>query len=485
MALIESERISGEGFRGAEKKSHYLNRPTKTALRHSQNRQQDKRENNSPPLDKSKDWKRGAGHTPLKLDRIHMGNNDLGIPLNDLGIPIEASPYPQETGSILQALAVEAFENDGFLFYSRSPNHYAGRQQKFDDVTYSWKRVRASVDWLDRQGVLEHDKVRPGPNNSYSSRMRLNAFYAARACEIAMNGKPAKPSSLLVMRGKKPKGEDKGREVDFNFSKAMKRDAEWLKTYIQGIKTSFEGMDGNVIALQSLDPERPARRIIDMRQNIPKRVFSNKSIRYGGRIYGPWYLNLTKAERARIRIDGEPIAEVDFKSLHPRLCYLSEGWDIDQDPYQVGNYRREVIKAVLNTAINAEDFESAIDSLLDCRRKRKRPSDWPFKGNGAREKADRALRAVMKAHPLIAKYFCSGAGLKFQRLDSDLMIRILQDLEKSNIPALPLHDAVLCKASDIDQVKETMINHFRALFPDLRIGEVLPIVEIKHPPKAD
>ena len=45
----------------------------------------------------------------------------------------------------------------------------------------------------------------------------------------------------------------------------------------------------------------------------------------GGRLFGGWWQNLPKHERHRIRIDGEPVVDLDFASMFPRLAYLKVG----------------------------------------------------------------------------------------------------------------------------------------------------------------
>ena len=45
----------------------------------------------------------------------------------------------------------------------------------------------------------------------------------------------------------------------------------------------------------------------------------------GGRLFGGWWQSLEKQRRRSIRLDGEPIAELDFAAMFLRLAYLEVG----------------------------------------------------------------------------------------------------------------------------------------------------------------
>ncbi len=70
------------------------------------------------------------------------------------------------------------------------------------------------------------------------------------------------------------------------------------------------GKDGHVIA--------PYRRSL-------RRIFNNGTWQHGGRLAGGYWMSMERAERGRIRIDGERIANVDYRQLFPRLAYVRAG----------------------------------------------------------------------------------------------------------------------------------------------------------------
>ena len=68
--------------------------------------------------------------------------------------------------------------------------------------------------------------------------------------------------------------------------------------------------------------------------------------------------------RGFIKINGDPVVELDYDALHVFMLYHLRGIDIDieQDPYEmiVGSEARAIKKKALLTAINAVSDELAI-----------------------------------------------------------------------------------------------------------------------------
>ena len=70
------------------------------------------------------------------------------------------------------------------------------------------------------------------------------------------------------------------------------------------------------------------------------------------------------------------------------------------------------------------------------------------------------------AHPLIAPYFCSGAGLMLQRLDAEIMREALIYLAEKNIPALPIHDSAIVAAHHKSELHTAMSLGYHYIFGD-------------------
>ncbi len=76
----------------------------------------------------------------------------------------------------------------------------------------------------------------------------------------------------------------------------------------------------------------------------------------GGRLYSRGafgYQALSKKQRRRITVDGEPVAELDFSGYQPRLLYHRMGMDF---PKEFDIYMPEMIfPAVYETEFFSED----------------------------------------------------------------------------------------------------------------------------------
>ncbi|WP_157237844.1 hypothetical protein [Desulfobacter curvatus] len=58
------------------------------------------------------------------------------------------------------------------------------------------------------------------------------------------------------------------------------------------------------------------------------RVFNNSSFNNGGRFYGASHLDIPSHMRGFIRINGEPVVELDYDALHVVMLYHLRGIDI-------------------------------------------------------------------------------------------------------------------------------------------------------------
>ena len=88
-----------------------------------------------------------------------------------------------------------------------------------------------------------------------------------------------------------------------------------------------------------------------------RRIF-NGGWKTGGRWYGPPWQNLPKRVRAQLLIDGEAVAELDFRTCHPRLLCALAGMDLPFhdagfDYYDLPGFDRSHVKRAFNVLINA------------------------------------------------------------------------------------------------------------------------------------
>jgi hypothetical protein len=170
------------------------------------------------------------------------------------------------------------------------------------------------------------------------------------------------------------------------------------------------------------------------------------------------------AERGRIRIDSEPVADVDYEQLFPRLAYVRAGAEQPEgDIYNVigDDSGRAGWKKLLNAMLFS-------DGPL---------KNWPEetlkhfpKGTELRDVID----ALRQKHTPIEHLFGTGLGFQLMRIESDMLISVILHLFKKGITALPLHDAALVAKSCAPTAKEVMQAEFSH-----RTGSSCAIVSIK------
>lgn len=186
------------------------------------------------------------------------------------------------------------------------------------------------------------------------------------------------------------------------------------------------------------------------------RVFSRKSFKFNGRIYGALHQNLPKHMRPHIHINGEKTAEVDYSAHHIRMLYHKEGIDYTEDPYLVcgGKNLRETYKVVGLIAINAKNERSAYGAIRD----ELSASGIPLPKN------DKPLVSLVKtfrdAHKQIAKYLFSDIGISLQNIDGEIMNNILMRLMNKGILGLSVFDSVIVAERYADVLREIMVAEY-------------------------
>lgn len=190
--------------------------------------------------------------------------------------------------------------------------------------------------------------------------------------------------------------------------------------------------------------------------------------------------SLSKEERQTILIDGEPSAELDFSCMVVRMLYHRKALDPAGDLYRpeliVPRYYalrnvsdakkaivRDFIKRATNICWNVSKRSSASSSIGKLLAEHEE-SDFLWKvvrqveGCGSGDIVDR----IIAAHLQLKDDFFTGVGMEMMTLDGQIMLSILTEfVVKAGKPALGIHDALVCKASDAAFAKRTMASVYR------------------------
>lgn len=187
--------------------------------------------------------------------------------------------------------------------------------------------------------------------------------------------------------------------------------------------------------------------IVDPTLRQVRRVFNNGRWDHGGRLFGGFWETMAKPDRfAALRIEGEPIANVDFGQLFPRLAYVKVGAVPQMDDlYEIQSGRQ-----------NRAGWKKLFGALLFADGAMR---GWP---RGTAELFSPplafpdAVEHIEARHPAIAPLFGSMIGFEFMHTESEILVDALARLSALGIVALPLHDSVLTAASKAEAAKAVL-----------------------------
>lgn len=181
-----------------------------------------------------------------------------------------------------------------------------------------------------------------------------------------------------------------------------------------------------------------------------RRIF-NGDFDTGGRLFGGWWQTLPRELRKHIRVDGEPVVDVDFSTLHLWLAYAEAGCASPPgDLYDLTGV--DHLRPDWKTLRKGRKL--LVSAMFTSKKALKR---WPgatpkeceaFQAHfGKGTKVRDEIAAIRKRHQSVAAWFECGRGLKLQRTESDILVAALLKLNAIGIAALPIHDSVLVARS--------------------------------------
>lgn len=221
---------------------------------------------------------------------------------------------------------------------------------------------------------------------------------------------------------------------------------------------------------------------IDPHQRLLKRRFillkGDKQARFdrGGRLFGTgFWQNLERRRRGSIRIQGEPIAELDYSSMFARLAYAAMGVQApDGDLYALRGLEgyRSGVKLAFNVFLfdgrgrrmkwPAGAMGVGVGSDEDAKANHPRLSNDSPHGSEGRLPAgwqdpQRLRAAILAEHPALAKAFGRRLGFGLMFTESRVLMAALEELMlKRAIIALPLYDGLLVARSRADEAMDVM-----------------------------
>ena len=191
------------------------------------------------------------------------------------------------------------------------------------------------------------------------------------------------------------------------------------------------------------------------------------SLDYGGRWYveGGSYQTLSKEERSRLQIDGEPVVEIDVRASHLTILHGLLGIPMpDGDPYGGFDFPRSAVKSWITATFGAG----------------KVPQRWPSDaltrtakdGVNLRDlKISQVGRAVLSRYPFLANVpkhvKCESeprlTSLRLMYYEAEALSATMRHLRVARRAlALPMHDALLVQVNLKSFTIESLKQSYRA-----------------------
>ncbi|ANN55970.1 hypothetical protein A9174_03775 [Mesorhizobium loti NZP2037] len=170
------------------------------------------------------------------------------------------------------------------------------------------------------------------------------------------------------------------------------------------------------------------------------------TFRLHGRLYGGFWESMPKALRADLRINGEPIADLDYASMFPRLAYARVGAEPPEgDLYAIPGLEghRAGVKAGFAAMLSSSNEMTRLPSDV----KDALPVGW----------TGRTLaEAIGAKHPALVPLFGRDIALDLMFTESCILVAVLLRLARMGIAALPMHDGIMVPCSMADRGVKAM-----------------------------
>ena len=181
-----------------------------------------------------------------------------------------------------------------------------------------------------------------------------------------------------------------------------------------------------------------------------------------GRLFGGFWQGLQRERRSGIRIDGEPVATLDYSSMFARLAYASKGVQPPQgDLYAMRGLEghRAAVKLGVSALLFDQHARRQWPKIEEP--EQRLPSGWTL---------PRFSTALVERHPILGDSIGTGLGFQLMHTEREIIVRVLTILASKGMTALPLDDGIMVRRSHVTKGKEAM----EAVSQDMT-SSVLPV----------
>ena len=200
------------------------------------------------------------------------------------------------------------------------------------------------------------------------------------------------------------------------------------------------------------------------------RIFHNANLNHGGRSYAN-YQNYPENERLTMKIDGESVCEIDIKSCYLAIIAGRHGVSLPNDPYAELPYiknkkgedftiGRKLMKLMLSKIISVDGeptkFPKGEERTTEDG-ERKTVSIKEIYSIPSKVTAKNIFSDIYTTYPFLRQSELSVFDL--MKIESDIMTATMLQLALDDIPSYPVHDCLICKASDENEVLKALRNN--------------------------
>jgi hypothetical protein len=361
----------------------------------------------------------------------------LGL-VDALSLPAARNGAHAATRGVVVAEALLGAASGQGVSYSRRKASYS-MGKRYRGPLHTYATVLRSVEELEEAGWLRGHRVKPNHRSWQSSFWATpELIQASREFDADLIYEAREPIRL------KDEADELVDYAETRETLRIRRALEPINAHLKDLKIELPGAVRQGRHLGIGDSQ-----ILPLPGNGLQRIFSRGSFDYHGRAYG-WWQNIPKTSRGDLTLDGEVTAEADYTALHASILYGERGIKFQSDPYDIETFSRDHIKLGFNIAVNARNKRSAVCALADD-------------AGISRCDAANLLDAIEKRHKPIGDAFCSDAGVRLMRIDSELILRALRAMNDDGFGALPIHDALVAPARFIGLAAEKMVEAFETL----------------------
>lgn len=347
--------------------------------------------------------------------------------------------------------------NKKFISYSRDTSGYI-QGSRMDKIFIKRKYLIFIIDWLEKEGYIEHFKGFYDRIKDIGRLSRMRASKKLLKMFVRHHGEGG-----IILRRQPPieLRDSKKREIWFDTENIE------IKQMIKNVNKINKVLGQHEIGggPNNLCSDEVQKDIAACKNQFTQkyvRIFNNSDFGQGGRFYKHWSQMVHRESRKFITIDNNATVECDYSCLHITMLYAIEKLiPPSGDLYflhEISTSFRKLIKKAVNICINAKNKKEAKQAIQDERLKFEEQT-------GLKPPTPtKIINAIENKHPEISKYFCSGYGVKLQNMDSNIAQQIMLDFAMDNIVCLSIHDSFIVENKYQDRLINLMKEEFYKVF---------------------